>query len=45
MGVGNVYRHSYDDVAEEFVWRTVQHSLEPLLMVVIEEIEHLSDRA
>ncbi|SDR62528.1 Uncharacterized conserved protein, contains HEPN domain [Rhizobiales bacterium GAS191] len=45
MGVGNVYRHNYDDVAEEFVWRTVQHSLEPLLAIVTEEIEQSSDRS
>jgi uncharacterized protein with HEPN domain len=38
MGVGNVYRHDYDNVAEEFVWRTVQHSLAPLLAVVESEI-------
>src|SRR5450631_1294791 len=31
MGVGNIYRHDYDNVAEEMVWRTVRHSLEPLL--------------
>jgi len=41
MGVGNVYRHDYDNVAEEFVWRTVQHGLEPLLAAVIFEIEQL----
>jgi uncharacterized protein with HEPN domain len=39
MDVGNVYRHAYDNVAEEYVWRTVTHSLDPLLAVVIEEIE------
>lgn len=38
MGVGNVYRHDYDNVAEEFVWRTVQHSLEALLTVVETEL-------
>jgi Protein of unknown function DUF86 len=27
MGVGNVYRHDYDNLAEEFVWRTVNQSL------------------
>jgi uncharacterized protein with HEPN domain len=37
MGVGNVYRHDYDNVAEEFVWRTVQQSLARLLEVI--EIE------
>ena len=39
MDVGNVYRHDYDNVAEEYVWRTVNRSLDPLLIVVIEEIE------
>jgi uncharacterized protein with HEPN domain len=39
MDVGNVYRHDYDNVAEEYVWRTVNQSLDPLLIVVIEEIE------
>jgi uncharacterized protein with HEPN domain len=39
MDVGNFYRHDYDNVAEEYVWRTVNQSLDPLLAVVIEEIE------
>jgi uncharacterized protein with HEPN domain len=43
MGVGNVYRHDYDNVAEEFVWRTVQHSLEPLLTVIEGEIAGLPE--
>ncbi len=30
MGMGNVYRHDYDNVAAEFVWRTVQNSLQSL---------------
>lgn len=41
MGVGNVYRHDYDNVAEEFVWQTVQHSLEPLLVMVEAEMAML----
>ncbi len=41
MGVGNVYRHDYDNVAEEIVWHTLHHSLEPLLAVVENEITHL----
>ena len=41
MGVGNIYRHDYDNVAEEFVWRTVRHSLAPLLTVVEAEIASL----
>lgn len=36
MGLGNVYRHEYDNVAEDYVWRTVHDSL-PLLLAVIEE--------
>jgi uncharacterized protein with HEPN domain len=44
MGVGNVYRDNYDNVAEEFVWRTVRDSLEPLLQVIEAEIARLSDR-
>lgn len=38
MDAGNVYRHRYDDVAENAVWRTVQHSLPPLLAVIESEI-------
>jgi len=41
MGAGNVYRHDYDDVAEDMVWRTVQESLTPLLTVVEAEIREL----
>jgi uncharacterized protein with HEPN domain len=36
-----VYRHDYDNVAEEFVWRTVQQSLPTLLTVVESEIDRL----
>ena len=41
MGVGNVYRHNYDNVAEEFVWRTLHESLPALLAAVDEEIAKL----
>ena len=41
MGAGNVYRHDYDNVAEDLVWRTVHQSLEPLLVAVEEEIRKL----
>ena len=41
MGVGNVYRHDYDNVAEQAVWRTVRHSLEPLLTAIEAEIARL----
>jgi len=42
MGVGNVYRHDYDNVAEEFVWR-MQHSLPALMVVIADEIARLGD--
>jgi hypothetical protein len=38
MGVGNVYRHDYDNVQHDFVWRTVQERLPALLAVIEEEI-------
>jgi hypothetical protein len=31
MGVGNVYRHDYEDVANEFFRRTAHDNLEPLV--------------
>lgn len=37
-GAGNVYRHDYEDVADEMVWETVQGSLGPLLAVVKNEL-------
>src|ERR1700689_5287947 len=41
MGVGNIYRHDSDNIAEEFVWQTVKHSLESLLAVVKTELASL----
>ena len=38
---GNMYRHSYDNVAESIVWKTLQDDLAPLLAVVLAEIEAL----
>jgi len=38
MGAGKVYRHDYDNVAEEIVWRTVQQNLAPLLAAVESEL-------
>jgi uncharacterized protein with HEPN domain len=38
MGVGNVYRHDYDNVRETYVWTTVRDHLGPLLEVVEQEI-------
>ena len=38
---GNFYRHSYDNVAQAFVWKTVNTDLPLLLEVIIREIERL----
>ncbi len=38
MGVGNIYRHNYDNVQENIVWATVHGHLAPLLAVVVAEI-------
>ena len=38
-GAGNVYRHDYEDVADDMVWRTVQDSLGHLLTVVGDELQ------
>jgi uncharacterized protein with HEPN domain len=43
MGVGNVYRHDYDNVVEEIVWRTVNDSLGPLLAAVERELAAAGD--
>ena len=36
-----MYRHSYDNVVEAIIWKTVQEDLAPLLAVVVAEIEAL----
>lgn len=41
MGVGNVYRHDYDNVAEDQVWRTVHYGLPALLAVAEDELVKL----
>ena len=43
MGVGNVYRHGYDNVAEEFVWRTVHDRLPALMAAIADEIANLGE--
>jgi uncharacterized protein with HEPN domain len=40
-GAGNVYRHDYEDVADEALWHTTHHSLPPLLAVVEQELSKL----
>jgi uncharacterized protein with HEPN domain len=41
--VGNFYRHEYDNVAEAYVWETVQVHLAPLMVAVAAEIAALDD--
>ncbi len=43
MGVGNVYRHNYENVAEEQVWRTIRDGVPALLAAVTGEIGRLED--
>ncbi len=42
-GAGNVYRHDYEDVLDQIVWRTVQYSLEPLRAAAEIELRRLSE--
>jgi uncharacterized protein with HEPN domain len=37
-GAGNIYRHDYEDVAEQHVWDTVQIDLPPLRVVIQQEL-------
>jgi uncharacterized protein with HEPN domain len=39
--VGNFYRHEYDNVAESYVWETVQVHLAPLMVAIAAEIAAL----
>jgi uncharacterized protein with HEPN domain len=39
MGAGNVYRHDYDNVAEVFLWRTVQERLPELIAAARAELD------
>jgi uncharacterized protein with HEPN domain len=41
MDAGNVYRHRYDNVAEDLVWDTVRQDLPSLLAVAESEIASL----
>jgi uncharacterized protein with HEPN domain len=41
MDAGNFYRHQYDNVSEDAVWRTVHQRLSELLAVVESEIANL----
>jgi uncharacterized protein with HEPN domain len=41
MGVGNIYRHNYENVAEQQVWRTVREGIPLLLAAITHEIAQL----
>jgi uncharacterized protein with HEPN domain len=41
-GAGSVYRHQYHDVQDDLVWKTVQEDLEPLRIVVEQELDRLA---
>jgi uncharacterized protein with HEPN domain len=43
--VGNVYRHEYDVVDDAMVWHTIQHELEPLRKVSVDELHQLEERS
>ena len=45
MGAGNVYRHDYENVVDEIVWQTIEHSLEPLLRAVEAELARPADKS
>jgi uncharacterized protein with HEPN domain len=38
-GAGNVYRHSYEDVAARFVWETVHRDLPTLRTTIVQELD------
>lgn len=40
---GNIYRHEYEDVAQQRVWGTVEKRLPPLLAVIEQELRDLGE--
>jgi uncharacterized protein with HEPN domain len=36
---GNIYRHSYHEILDEVIWRTVRESLPVLRAVIVGEID------
>jgi uncharacterized protein with HEPN domain len=43
-GAGSIYRHHYQDVRDTYVWHTIEQSLEPLRIVVVTELERLTNK-
>jgi uncharacterized protein with HEPN domain len=44
-GAGSIYRHDYHAVSDDLIWQTVQHDLEPLRIVVEQELNILNGRS
>jgi hypothetical protein len=42
-GAGSIYRHQYHAVQDNLIWRAVQNRLEPLRIVVEQELERLEE--
>ncbi|SRR5271165_3442297 len=38
---GNIYRHEYESMDENLIWRTIQHDLDALRMVAAAELDRL----
>ena len=38
---GNIYRHEYEGVDENLIWRTVQHDLAVLRTVAVNELDRV----
>jgi uncharacterized protein with HEPN domain len=41
---GNIYRHEYESVDEQLIWRTIQHDLDVLRKVAVEELDREQSR-
>ena len=41
IAAGNIYRHDYDRITEDRVWRTVTESLPPMIAALKEEVNAL----
>ena len=40
---GNIYRHQYEDVLEQRLWRTIKDHIDPLLHIAEHELAQLPD--
>ncbi len=43
-GAGSVYRHGYQTIRDDILWRTIQQSLKSLLAVVEQELGRRDDK-